>query len=926
MKRQILLTKLLPILFIGTSLQAQINTKVNLGFEDKVQSWLTENNVPAVSIGIIEDGKIMYLHAFGELQKGVPAQVNSIFNIASMTKPVVAMMTLKLVNAGQWDLDEPLFHYWVDPDIANDPRHKKLTTRFVLSHQTGFPNWRKGKLSFEFEPGTNFGYSGEGFEYLRKALEKKFHKPLEKLLDSIIFKPLGMKDTRYWDKNIDMKRYAHWHDSHGNEIKTSYETGVSAADLLLTTVEDYCKFMVFVMNGAGLSPKLFNDMIKSQVNVKKNLDKGLGWEIVSGLPNGEYTLQHGGNDPGIKTMGVMLPKSNRGIVVFTNGDNGMLVYNNVIKESIGVNILNNDLDNHKSIVLSGEILESYAGSYIDSYGRTITITHVDSVLKFSGYGLPTVRFYPEAENKFFLKEFDVQIEFLTVDSFVGISQGKIDWSAKKIKQQPEIKLRSDNNKIINDLRQYMDSIASDATEGRLVASSGYNKAAQYAAGVFRKAGLDSCYIDKKGNKSYFQPVPLIFSDYGSSTLTLRKNGVDKTYKQASGSFVFIYPGQKKNIKISEAVFIGYGISEPEAGWDDFAGLDVKGKWVIVMQGTPAKDANSAFPESLKKKYANWNYNDSLELVFLTKHKAAGLIVLPNRNETNDWGYYAFRNFRYTCIDYAEDKFIKKETSKSPLPVILANPELAQNLMEGQPFNPISNKGKYHSYVLDNSKISATIDCKTEHKYCNNVIAVVPGTDPMLKKEYITVCAHLDHIGKIGNNIYHGANDDASGCVILLEAAKKIALNPPKKSVMFILHTCEEEELIGSMHFVRHLPVPKEQISLNINIEQIGSKNRDYPGILGIGSPQFKESFQKASSNYTTYKDFNYELVEKYKDSLKGSVDSWSYYLKGIPIVMLSSGGFPEHHTLQDTIDLIDFDHLCVATDFLNSFIVELGNE
>jgi CubicO group peptidase (beta-lactamase class C family) len=141
MKRNIFLILFL-ITIIGTSLQAQINFKVNLNFENKIQGWLTENNVPAVGIGIIEDGKIKYIKVFGELKKGVPAPDNAIFNIASMTKPVVAMLTLKLVEDGQWNLDEPLFHYWIDPDVANDPMHRKLTTRHVLTHQSGFTNWR----------------------------------------------------------------------------------------------------------------------------------------------------------------------------------------------------------------------------------------------------------------------------------------------------------------------------------------------------------------------------------------------------------------------------------------------------------------------------------------------------------------------------------------------------------------------------------------------------------------------------------------------------------------------------------------------------------------------------------------------------------------------------------------------------------------
>ena len=111
MKEIRFLMQSLLIVFIGISLHAQNNTNVSLSFEDKVNNWLAENNVPAVGIGIIEDGKIKYLEVFGELQKGIPATDNSIFDIASMTKPVVTILTLKLVETGQWKLDEPLFHY-----------------------------------------------------------------------------------------------------------------------------------------------------------------------------------------------------------------------------------------------------------------------------------------------------------------------------------------------------------------------------------------------------------------------------------------------------------------------------------------------------------------------------------------------------------------------------------------------------------------------------------------------------------------------------------------------------------------------------------------------------------------------------------------------------------------------------------------------
>ncbi len=271
--------KILNILFktlvicITLSVQAQNNYKNDPIYTKNITEWMAEYDVPAVGIGIIENGEISYLNVFGELQKGIPAPENTIFNVASITKTVITMLTLKLVEAGEWDLDEPLFHYWVDPDVANDSLYKKLTTYHVLTHQTGFVNWRWNhptkKLTFDFEPGTKFQYSGEGFEYLRHALENKFHKPLEKLTDSLIFKQLGMVDTRQaWDDNLDESRFAKWHDTEGKRYEFSNKTGVSAADDLLTTIEDYCIFGIFVINGGGLSSTLFDKMVSPQSDIK----------------------------------------------------------------------------------------------------------------------------------------------------------------------------------------------------------------------------------------------------------------------------------------------------------------------------------------------------------------------------------------------------------------------------------------------------------------------------------------------------------------------------------------------------------------------------------------------------------------------------------------------------------------------------------
>ncbi len=307
----------------------------------ETEKWLKENNVPTLGLGIIFDGKLKQVKVFGNLKRGVAAPYNTIWNVASLTKPVTAIVTLKLVSQGKWDLDEPLDKYWIDPDIAKDPNHKLLTTRIILSHQTGFPNWRylneSKKLDFKFKPGTQYQYSGEGMEYLRKALEKKFHKTLDQLASELVFDPLKMADSQLiWNDKIDLSRYATNYDKDGNAYEPTKNKTASAADDLLTTVEDYGKFLSSVMNSEGLSQKVFDEMVSHQVQTKKNKYFGLGFEIYD-LGNENYALSHGGADKGVQTIVFMLPKTKQGLIIFTNVDDGYKVYENILVHYLGEN-------------------------------------------------------------------------------------------------------------------------------------------------------------------------------------------------------------------------------------------------------------------------------------------------------------------------------------------------------------------------------------------------------------------------------------------------------------------------------------------------------------------------------------------------------------------------------------------------------------
>ncbi|WP_338814762.1 serine hydrolase [Bernardetia sp. Wsw4-3y2] len=311
------------------------------GSDTEIENWLKENKVPTLGLGIIKDGKLQQIKVFGELKKDVVAPYNTIFNVASLTKPITAIVTLKLVSLGKWNLDEPIYNYWTDPDVAKDPNSKLITTRHILSHQTGFTNWRgnneDGKLHFEFPVGTKYQYSGEGFEYLREALEAKFQKSLNELATELIFTPLQMNDTNYfWTEKTDSLRFAIGYNKEGLAYEIERNTTANAADNLLTTLEDYGKFLTSVMKGEGLSEKVFDDMIKHQIQTKEGKYFGLGFGIYE-LANNQYALAHSGADKGCQTIVFILPKTKEGIIIFTNVDDGYKVYEKLLKHYLGEN-------------------------------------------------------------------------------------------------------------------------------------------------------------------------------------------------------------------------------------------------------------------------------------------------------------------------------------------------------------------------------------------------------------------------------------------------------------------------------------------------------------------------------------------------------------------------------------------------------------
>lgn len=305
-----------------------------------IEALMERHNIPSMALARINGGHLQQVRVFGELAGGRPAPVDTLYKVASLTKPITAMLTLKLVEAGLWDLDAPLSRFYIDPDIAGAPELARLTTRHVLSHRTGFPNWRyltdSGVLRFEFEPGSRQQYSGEGFEYLRRALEAHFERPIEDLAREYLFDPLGMENTHFtWTDDLSHENYAKPHDAEGEPIDEERHREANAAANLLTTAEDYARFMVHILQGAGLSEELYAQMVTPSPDNTDDVPFGLGWAVVNDLPGGRYALQHTGGDPGVKTVALLFPESGDGLLVLSNSENGMVLWPKIVNESFG---------------------------------------------------------------------------------------------------------------------------------------------------------------------------------------------------------------------------------------------------------------------------------------------------------------------------------------------------------------------------------------------------------------------------------------------------------------------------------------------------------------------------------------------------------------------------------------------------------------
>lgn len=322
--------------------------------KSEVPGLMEQGGVPGMSIALIRDGKTIWLHGFGVKDKktGEPVQTDTVFEAASLSKPVFAYGALKLVDQGKLDLDTPLSSYLPKPYVP-DERVGKITARLVLSHRTGFPNWRSDDgLPIYFSPGQRFSYSGEGYIYLQRVVEQITGKPLDVYMDEVVFKPLGMTNSSYvWRANFDSLT-ATGYDSKGAPDKLWKPKEAGAASSLNTTAKDYALFVDAVLNGKGLSSSMLRQMetpaialdptcricVKQEPKeLSKTLFWGLGWGIQR--EHKGVMLWHWGDNGAFKAFVMADPARKSGVVMFANGQDALDVAKPIIDTAIDTDSL-----------------------------------------------------------------------------------------------------------------------------------------------------------------------------------------------------------------------------------------------------------------------------------------------------------------------------------------------------------------------------------------------------------------------------------------------------------------------------------------------------------------------------------------------------------------------------------------------------------
>lgn len=462
------------------------------------------------------------------------------------------------------------------------------------------------------------------------------------------------------------------------------------------------------------------------------------------------------------------------------------------------------------------------------------------------------------------------------------------------------------------LRDYLYFVASDEMEGRNTPSRGLDLTAKFLALNLSRWGFKPAGDDG----TFFQKIPLqnrkLIVDQTNATLNGRKLalGTDFIARAIDGTAG------------GQIVFVGHGLQLKSKGIDPYQGVEVRDRILLVLDGLPKGMARN----ELRGK-AGVDYQTAE--TYARQNGARGIITLPGNFSIRFWDQIHQQSIS------ASRPMVGTGPTGASLPTIILSEKTARELLADQKvdFDTLRKQAEEGQVgpsfeLAADRQLSFSVKVTGEEISTQNVVAVLEGSDPVLRNEYVAVGAHYDHVGignpdQNGDRIFNGADDDGSGTVAVLAIAEALTRGPkPKRSILLVWHTGEEKGLWGSEWFVEHPTVPLKQIIAQLNIDMIGrSRNADdtnprNAGLTGpneiyvIGSRMMSSQLatlsEKVNQSYLNL-TFNYKYDDpEDKERLFFRSDHYNYAKKGIPIIFYFDGIHEDYHRQSDHPDKIDY--------------------
>jgi Peptidase family M28 len=466
-----------------------------------------------------------------------------------------------------------------------------------------------------------------------------------------------------------------------------------------------------------------------------------------------------------------------------------------------------------------------------------------------------------------------------------------------------------------ELRMHLQFLASDELGGRYTLSPNFGIAARYLAAHLEAYGFRGA----GGHGSFLQTFEVVSAKPNAADTTLTLTIGDKVVDYKFGDF---YPSGAVFTAnaLGAIVFAGSGISSPSQNHDDYAGLDVKGKIVLISTGTPAGIDSSRLGANEQGEGA------------ARAHGAVGLLQIPSQRLAD---LMKSGNFRQRAAGREIVRLAAEAEGK--IPVLTLGPDISEKLLSQAGLNlkavwdAASKKQALSPKALPGASARIAVYVDQTRTSTQNVAGILEGSDPQLKNEYVVFSAHYDHLQTAPDGaIYHGADDDGSGTTAVLAIARAMSLNRPKRSVLVMFHAGEELGLLGSEYNTDFAPaVPLDKMVVDLNIDMIGRSKpagddnpldehlTDAHTVYLVGSnrisPELHEISEETNSQFQKLKLDYYYNDPANPERIYYRSDHWNYAKHGVPIIFYFDGTHVDYHKPTDTIDKIDFTKLTQIT-------------